>query len=274
MTHRPLFLAMLATCLATPALALADDSFRSPPVADSKAAGKMAAARADRTAKSGAVTAAAVTVEEVGDAGSFGRSVKWLGLLSGNMSLSTDCTPPAGEPADPNCITVNPAPATTVFNGVDLASITLPGRSSETLLCHWQTPIMSYNVFNDTLSAQSASFRVTPRYRIESEVLDDPALINPLTGAPFAGSFEVALTAITKTKLVEPGHFESESITGTRMCIGGMVSQAALVSQYGLTEAQAKRFFRKPITITLGISGQARMVQGAVINIGTRFTGD
>ena len=274
MTHRPLFLAMLATCLATPALALADDSFRSPPVADSKAAGKMAAARADRAAKSGAVTAAAVTVAEVGDAGSFGRSVKWLGLLSGNMSLSTDCTPPAGEPADPNCITVNPAPATTVFNGVDLASITLPGRSSETLLCHWQTPIVSYNIFNDTVSAQSANFRVTPRYRIESEVLDDPALINPGTGLPFGGSFEVALTSFNKTKVVEPGYFESETLTGARMCIGGLVSKAALIDQYGLPEAQARRFFRKPITITLGISGQARMVNGASISFGTRITGD
>lgn len=272
MTRSTLFLAVLASCLAVPALA--DDSFRSPSASESKAAGKIAAARADRVAKSGAVTAAAVTVEEVGDAGSFGKSVKWLGLLSGYVSLSTDCTPPAGEPADPNCITLNPAPATTVFNGVDLASITLPGRSSETLLCHWQTPIVSYNIFNDTLSAQSANFRVTPRYRIESEVLDDPALINPVTGAPFAGAFEIALTAFGKNKLVEPGHFESESITGTRMCIGGMVSQAALVGQYGLTEAQAKRFFRKPITITLGISGQARMVQGAAINIGTRITGD
>ena len=81
MTRSTLFLAVLASCLAAPALA--DDSFRSPPASESKAAGKIAAARADRVAKSGAVTAAAVTVEEVGDANSFGKPVKWLGLLSG-----------------------------------------------------------------------------------------------------------------------------------------------------------------------------------------------
>ena len=34
------------------------------------------------------------------------------------------------------------------------------------------------------------------------------------------------------------------------------------------------RFFRKPITLTLGISGQARMVNGASISFGTRITGD
>lgn len=272
MTRSTLFLAILASVLAAPALA--DDSFRSPAVADSLAAGKMAATRADRAAKSGAVTAAAVTVEEVGDANSFGKPVKWLGLLSGFVFLSDDCTPPAGEPADPNCIVLNPAPATTVFNAVDLASITLPGKSAETLLCHWQTPIVSYSLSNDTLSPQVANFRTSPRYRIESEVLDDPALINPTTGAPFAGSFEVALTSFNQSKLVEPGYFESETLSGARMCIGGLVSKAALIDQYGLTEAQARRFFRKPITITLGITGQARMVSGASINFGTRITGD
>lgn len=274
MIRNTLFLAVLATLLAAPASASADDTFRSPAVADARAAGKIAAARADRAAKSGVVTAAAVTPEEVGDADSFGKPVKWLGLLSGYVSLSEDCTPPAGEPADPNCIVLNPAPATTVFNAVDLASITLPGKSAETLLCHWQTPLVSFGISNDTLSAQVSNFRATPRYRIESEVLDDPALINPGTGLPFGGSFEVALTSFNKTKLVEPGHFENETLSGTRMCIGGMVTKAALVSQYGLTEAQAKRFFRKPITITLGISGQARMVNGASINFGTRITGD
>lgn len=273
MIRSTLLLALLAAGLAAPASASAD-SFRSPPVADSLAAGKMAAARADRVAKSGAVTAAAVTVEEVGDADSFGKPVKWLGLMSGFASLQTDCTPPAGEPANPGCITINPAPATTVINAVDVATITLPGRSSETLLCHWQTPIVSYRAFNGTVAVQSFNLRATPRYRIQSEVLDDPTLIDPTTGAPFAGSFVVSLTAIAKGGSIEPGEFESETITGTRMCVGGMVSKAALIAQYGLTEAQAKRFFRKPITITMSITGQARMVDNAVINFGTRITGD
>ncbi|MCX7034773.1 MAG: hypothetical protein NT046_12550 [Arenimonas sp.] len=272
MIRSTLFLAVLATGLAAPASA--DDTFRSPSVADSKGAGKLAAARADRAAKAGRISPAAVTVEEVGDAGSFGKPVKWLGLMSGFVYLSTDCTPPAGEPADPNCVTLNPAPATTVFNAVDLASITLPGKSSQTLLCHWQTPIVSYRFANDTLSAQIANFRATPRYRIESEVLDDPALINPSTGVAFGGQLELPLTAFAKSKLVEPGYFESETLTSTRMCIGGLVSKASLVDQYGLTEAQATQFFRKPITITLSISGQARMVDNANINFGTRITGD
>jgi hypothetical protein len=272
MTRSTLFLAVLATCLASPASA--DDTFRSPAVADAKAAGKLAAARADRIGKSGAISTAAVTVEEVGDAGSFGKPVEWLGLMSGFVYLATDCTPAPGDPVDPSCITLNPAPALTVINAPDLASITLPGKSAETLLCHWQTPLVTYRLGNDTLADQVANFRLTPRYRIENEVLDNPALIDPTTGAPFGGSFEVALTALARNKVIEPGYFETETLSGTRMCIGGLVSKAALVDQYGLTEAQATQFFRKPITLTLGISGQARMVEAANINFGTRITGD
>lgn len=272
MIRSALFLAVLAASLAAPASA--DDSFRSPPAADSMAAGKIAAARADRTAKTGVATTAAVTVEEVGDADSFGKRVTWLGLLSGNVLLSTDCTPAPGEPANPNCITLNPAPALTVFTAVDVASITLPGKSSETLLCHWQTPLVNYRASNDTLAPQLFNFRLSPRYRIQSEVLDDPALINPNTSAPFGGSFEVVLTSVFKNRSMEPGDSESETISGTRMCIAGMVTRAALVGQYGLTAAQAKQFFRKPITVTMSINGQARMLSGASINFGTRITGD
>ena len=272
MIRSSLFLAVLAASLATPAAA--DDRFQSPPAALSQAAGKIAAARADRAAKTGAVTTAAVTVEEVGDPDSFGKPVKWLGLLSGTLILDTDCSPPPGELPNPGCITINPAPVPTIINAVDLASITLPGKSTESMLCHWQTPLVNYGASNPTLTPQSFTFRLTPRYRIQSEVLDDPALINPNTGAPFGGSFEVALTAFNKGHLLQPGDFESETVSGARMCIGGLVSKAALVGQYGLTEAQAKKFFRKPITLTLSIGGQVRMVEAGSINIGTRFTGD
>lgn len=277
MIRSALFLAVLAASLAAPASA--DDSFRSPPAADSMAAGKIAAARADRAertaAKSGAaITAAAVTVAEVGDADSFGKPVKWLGLLSGFVSLSLDCTPPPGQPGNPSCITLNPAPATTNFTAADVASITLPRKSAETLLCHWQTPIVSYFISNDTLSAQTSNFRLTPRYRIQSEVLDDLALINPTTGAPFAGSFEAVIGSFNQTRRIEPGAVESETFTGTRMCIAGLVSRRSLEEQFGLSPAQAKQFFRKPITITMSITGNARMVEAANINFGTRITGD
>jgi hypothetical protein len=238
------------------------------------AAGAAATAPALAAKPDPVLAPAAVTTEEVGDAGSFGKNMKWLGLASGYVQLLDTCTPLPGDPAPENCIEVNPAPAVTTFNLSNLDSVTLPGRSTETLICHWQTPIVSYSAVNPTASPASLQLRVTPVYRIQSDVLNDPALIDPGTGLPFGGVLELALTSINLSTQMQPGDFEFETITGTRMCIGGLVSKQSLVDTYGLTEAQANRFFRRPITISLGIRGQSRLVDGATINIGTRFVGD
>lgn len=270
----------LLTALLAPGFAFAApppeaDGFRSPPLADSLAAGQQAIAREDKAAKAGKVGAAAApTIEEVGDAGSFGKNVKWLGLVSINMTLTDDCSPVAGEPALANCIELAPAPAATPINAPDLASITLPGRSTETLLCHWQTPIVSYSLANYTGAPAQYQFRLSPTYRFESDVLDDPGLINPQTGLPFGGSLSLSLTSLNRFGTLAPDAYEVQYESGTRMCIAGVLSQRSLVEQWGLTPAQARRFFRRPITIVMGLSGTSRLVDGANINFGTRFVGD
>lgn len=214
------------------------------------------------------------TAAEVGDADSFGRSPRWLGLLSGHVNLAADCTPAAGEPADPNCVVLGAAPARTTFRVDDLDVLVLPARSSRSLLCHWQTPVTSYRASNPTGIAESFQFRVTPVYRIESPVLLEPGLVDPGTGLPYNGVIELGLTSMFKFQTLAPGDSSSELLTGTRMCIGGLVSRANLIQSYGLSATQADRFFREPITIRLGISGSARLVDSATINIGTRFVGD
>ena len=84
----------------------------------------------------------AVTTEEVGDADSFGRGVVWLGLVSGYGRLSTDCS---ADPADTTpCQTISAAPATTTFDFSDLDVLVLPARSTRSLICQSQTPIVSW----------------------------------------------------------------------------------------------------------------------------------
>lgn len=216
----------------------------------------------------------AVTDEEVGDADSFGRNVKWLGVVAGSIRLAGDCTPLPGDPPDEGCVVLSPAPAPTPFRVDDIDSITLPARASRSLLCHWQTPIVSYSAGNDTGSPQTFTLRAQPVYRIESEVLNEPGLVDPNTGLPYAGVLELPLTAIYKSGTRAPGEEEFEVITSTRMCIGSLIKKSTLISSYGLSPAQATRFFRRPITIHLGISGQAQLVRDAQIYFGTRFVGD
>lgn len=227
------------------------------------------------TVASTQVSAQAITTETVGDADSFGRNVKWLGLLSGYVLLDSACEPATpGDPPPENCTVIAPLPAPTVFNMPDLDSITLPKESSTTLLCHWQTPVVSYSVSNYTGSPQQFSIRVTPTYRIENPVLNNPSLINPNTGLPYGGAIELSLTAIYKSGTIADGYNGFEVINGARVCIGGLISKASLMTGYGLNENQADRFFRRKTTITLSLSGQTQMVDFANINIGTRFTGD
>jgi len=217
---------------------------------------------------------AAVTAEDVGDADSFGKNVKWLGLLSGFVQLQESCTPAPGDPPLENCIELNPAPAATSFNLVDVDRVVLPARSTDTLICHWQTPIVGYSAANTTGAPEQFSLRVTPTYRIENEVLNDPALTDPNTGLPLAGTIVLPLTSINQSSQMAPGGSGFEVITGTRMCIGGLVTRDSLIRTYGLSEAQATRFFRRETTIRLDLVGQTRLVDSANINVGTRFVGD
>ena len=223
----------------------------------------------------GPVLQAELTDAEVGDAASFGRTATWLGLTSGFIELDTDCSPVnPGDPPRANCVLLNPAPAITSFDRADLDVITLPGRSTKSLICHWQTPVANVFWQNTTPSDGNARISIRPYYRIESEVLADPTLVNPLTGLPFAGGFEQSLTAINEAQTLAPGHSQSRLYTFTRTCIGGMLSRNFLVQSLGLSEAQATQFFRKPITIRAGLRGNAQLVQFASINVGTRYLGD
>lgn len=219
--------------------------------------------------------AAELTDDDVGDAASFGRGANWLGLVSGFIELDADCSPIT--PTDPprtNCVVLNPAPAATSFDRPDLDVITLPGKSTKSLLCHWQTPIANVISRNTTGANANARISIRPYYRIESEVLADPTLINPVTGLPFAGSFEQSLTSVNDLQTLSPGHSQSRLYTFTRTCIGGVISRSFLVQSLGLTDEQAKQFFRKPITIRYGLRGTAQLVEFATINVGTRFLGD
>ncbi len=220
--------------------------------------------------------AAPPTAAEVGDADSFGKKVIWIGLANtGGVSLRNDCTPNPGNPLGPDdrCVVLTPN-ALTPFNFPDLGRITLPGNSVKSLICHWATPTITYSFQNSTALPAVAQFRSNASYRIESEVLQDPSLINPGTAAPFAGGFDVSIPIASEFKTLAAGAVETHRILATRTCIAGLVTKASLVLNYGLTEAQAKKFFQRPVTIKVGTNGAAIRVSNASVLISTRFTGD
>lgn len=218
--------------------------------------------------------AAAVTDEDVGDSDSFGRKVRWLGLADMAVELTDTCPVPGGNP-DAGCQVLNPAPALTPFTFEDLGHIRLPAKASKSLLCYWFSPFLNLTYYNPTAAPAIARLHYSPTLTVENPVLDDPALIDPNTGAPFGGRL---LTAMTSSEVFEvpldPGMQLFERSRDSTVCIAGIISRKALVLNYGLTEAQAKAFFKQPITVRMNISGSAQYVNFASMYFGLRIVGD
>ncbi len=213
------------------------------------------------------------------DTDSFGRNVIFDGLLqAGTVNLQSDCTPDPLNPLGPDdrCLVLNPAPASTGFDYPDIGRLTIPGRSANSLLCHWLTPIAYYSFSNPTGVFQpTARFQLAPYVVVESSVLSDPSLIDPTTGLPFNGKLETAFAATYQdSQSLDVNQTATRRFSETRVCIGGFLSKQGLIQNYGLTDAQATQFFRHDITLRFGLRGTAKLVDSAYGIYGLRVVGD
>ncbi|MEG3790761.1 hypothetical protein V1318_11595 [Lysobacter sp. CCNWLW3] len=218
------------------------------------------------------LAAVAVTDEEVGDSDSFGRNLRWLGLADMAVELTDTC--PGTDP-DAGCQVLNPTPAFTPFAFEDLGRITLPGKSTQSLLCYWFSPVLTVRYANPTPNPVLARLRYSPTLTIENPVLATPGLIDPTTGLPFDGKL---LTGMTSSEMFEvplaPGVAYTERTRDSAVCIAGFLSRKSLADTYGLSDAQIKEFFKKPTTVRMNISGSAQYVESASLYFGLRIIGD
>ena len=217
---------------------------------------------------------AAPSQDDVGDVDSFGRALVWLGVTQGNLDLAPSCPPDDGDPTT-NCVALNAAPGTTAFDLDGIAHVTLPGKAANSLLCYWFSPILSVQYSNPTAASDVGMLAYSPTLTVESQVLDDPSLIDPSTGLPFDGKLVTAMTASEHFEVpLAPGQQQFERSRDSAVCIAGLLSKRALVDTYGLTDAQAKQVFKQPITISLNVSGSVRLVEEASLMFGLRIVGD
>ncbi len=223
----------------------------------------------------GVVTAAAApTVEEVGDVDSFGRNVTWLGLTQGNVTLThAGCAVPADP--DAPCIVLNAAPAPTGFSLDDVARVVLPPKASNSLLCYWLSPVVTVTYQNPSAATVVGRLNYTPTLTVENEVLNNPALIDPTTGLPFGGKLRTSMTASERFEVpLAPGMVLNSRERDSAVCIAGFVNKRALTDTYGLTDAQARQFFKKQTTVRMNLSGSATYVDEASLILGLRIVGD
>ena len=221
-----------------------------------------------------ASAAAAPSAEDVGDADSFGRHVKWLGLTSAFVNLSDTCPTDPSNP-DELCTVLNPAPAVTAFTFDDAARITLPGKSTHSLLCYWFSPVLTINYRNLGATHVLARLRYSPTLTVENSLLSDPTLIDPTTGVPFGGKLLTSMTSSeTLVQPLDPGDNYVERTRKSAVCMAGLLSKRNLMESYGLTESQVKEFFKRPTTIRLNVSGSAQNIGSASMVFGLRVVGD
>jgi hypothetical protein len=211
----------------------------------------------------------------VSDPDSFGRDVIYLGVAgTPPLIFKTNCalSPP---PAPALCITMNAQPVMTSFAENKLATLTIPPKSTNSLLCFALTPSVNFQFHNQTGVAQpTARFVVRPTVSIENEVLNDPALINPMTGLPFNGRINLVLVTFAESRSMGANENELKQVFQSRDCIEGLLSKSALKDNYGLPAVLADDFFKHATTLTLGAMGDVQLVTNATYYFGIRLYGD
>ncbi|TCZ82867.1 hypothetical protein [Lysobacter sp. N42] len=269
---KPLAVAGLA--LAVAALVLAASSVRAtrpaPEAGNADLLPPPAQLRLSR-ASSGPVAPASVTVDQVGDVDSFGRNLRWLGVTNAFITLAPTC-----DPTDPTpCQALSPSPASTAFDFTDTVRIELPKKATNSLFCYWFSPVLTVNWQNATASPVVGRLVINPTLTVENPVLDDPALIDPGTGAPFGGRLETGMTSSERFEVpMAPGVAFTERTRDSAVCIAGFITRRNLIDGYGLTPAQADEFFKKPTTVKLNVRGSAQHVGFASLVFGLRIIGD
>ena len=217
------------------------------------------------------VSKAGPSAADVGDADSFGRTLTWLGLTDAWIELAADCS---GSEAE-RCQPLASAPATTTFAFDDVGHVTLPRNAANSLLCYWFSPFLQIDYANPTAAPAVAQLSYVPTVTVENPVLDDPALIDPNTGLPFGGSLLTGMTSSERYEVpLAPGQHSFQRDRDSAVCIAGLVSKQSLVQNYGLSDAQARQFFKKPTTLRLNIHGSAQFVGDASLYFGLRIVGD
>ncbi len=162
-----------------------------------------------------------------------------------------------------------------MFDLPDIGRMTLPGKTSHNILCHWTSGNGVYSLFNGTGVTASARMSLHPYLVVESSVLSNPLLIDPSTGLPFNGSLKTAPgTTYLDIQTLAPNARSTQRMSDSRVCIAGAISRQGLIQGYGLTNAQVDDFFKNPITLKLGLNGVAINVDFASLIYGVRIMGD
>lgn len=204
---------------------------------------------------------------------SFGGKMVFLGSGLANVITDETCVfaPQDAPTPDTRCLVLQPAPAQSNGDFQDIGSIYIPGGSSRSIL--W--PILTYNIdyqFNNTTgSPQRGIYRLQTFITIESDVLKDPALIDPVSGLPYNGKMGGLFAPHLIDRTLAAGERIREHTRFSGVGINGFNTPSYFAD---LPEKVIKKLFEGPITIRFGLNVRLQNVDFASVLFGLRITGD
>jgi hypothetical protein len=220
---------------------------------------------------SAALPLPAPTATDVGDADSFGHGVVFLGQIQTlPVGLHSSCV--GNDQTRQRCVTLVPNGQTS-FAESDLGVIRLPARATRTLLCTNAMLFLNTESANDDSSPAMQSLSFTADVTVENPVLDDPSLINPRTGTAFNGTLQIGVVGFFERHTMAAGAFEQSNDGKAAVCTAGL-RKSVLMQVYGLSDALATQFFRRPMVVHFGANGATELVDGAQLFYSVRLYGD
>lgn len=213
-----------------------------------------------------------VSYDDVFDADSFGRPVRWLGLHTDYIAFAPTC-PRVGAPAGENChpIGTNTAAASN-FNVTFRRELKLPARATTSMLCQWTTPIVDVTYQNSLGYRRNGTFWYRPWLIVKSEVLNE--VNDPRTGLSYGGSLRLDMYSNVMGRSIEPGATWRETHRSSQTCINGLINRRTLVTSYGFTEEQVERLFNNPMQLQFGVTGGLQHVSALLFSMHHRILGD
>jgi hypothetical protein len=237
---------------------------------------------ASGVAVAGWVKGATPTVDDVGDADSFGRNALYMGAESGVITLQTDPCPtptpgpsPSTNPANGDqCFQITDTTVNTPFDAENNARINLPKNATKDIIYPVLNFFYTYNLNNTTGGPAQARFQFTANITVVSDVLNDPSCIDPNTSAPCGGklTFQFTPNRVFDDRHLDAGETAQVRMTVTRAGNAG-ISKANLVGE-GLPFTLVDKLFSKPMTLQLNVVGTAKNVDFASVTANMRLFGD
>lgn len=203
----------------------------------------------------------------------FGRPMTHLGMAKPVRFQLTVSSVPC-DPGIDACVVMNPPGTRTNYVNQDLTSIVIPANSTHSIVWPVFFQLAQYELYNNTAATQDpALFQINIIMTLDSAALLDPTLINPDTGLPYNGSYQVSFSpAEGENRSMAPGERVLRKIRNAST--GNLALDYGFLLGLGLPDSVVKKIFSGQITLHLGLQINARYVDFGVGAFSMRLIGD